>query len=153
MLDNKVQIRFISAKSEDVPFLLQLRQKTMNEHLSLAGFQTDENYHLARIHEAYKESLIIHLDDMKIGLIKLSKRPDKLHIRQLQILPEFQNKGVGGKVLSVVIQKSKDLILPITLSVLLKNPAKKLYLKHGFKVVGENNLEYKMQYTPSKEMH
>ena len=151
MLNNKVQIRFTSAKNDDVPFLLKLRRDTMNKHLSIAGFQTDDNYHLDRIHESYKDSLIIYLDDIKIGLIKLSKQPDKLHIRQLQILPEFQNKGIGGKVLSVVLKKSHELLLPITLSVLLKNRAKALYLKHGFKVTGQNKLEYQMQYSPSTD--
>lgn len=147
MLKSKVQVRFVSAKPEDVPFLLTLRKRTMNEHLLRASFPVDDEYHLARIHEAYNDSLIIYLNERKVGLIKLSKREKSLHIRQLQILPEFQNKGVGSKVLSVVIQKSHDLALPITLNVLLHNPAKALYVKHGFKVIGENTLEYQMEYS------
>lgn len=148
MLKNKVQIRFITAKADDVPFLLLLRQKTMNENLSLAGFRTDDSYHLERIREAYSDSLIIYVNTVKVGLVKVSKQVTKLHIRQLQILPEYQNKGIGSKVLSILINKSKVLGLPITLNVLLNNKAKDLYLKNGFQVVGETELEYKMQFSP-----
>lgn len=147
MLNNKVHIQFITANADDVPFLLKLRQKTMNEHLSSAGFRTDDEYHLARINEAYNDSLIINVNNRQIGLIKLSRQKNNLHIRQLQILPEYQNKGVGSKVLSVIINKAKSLSLPITLSVLLNNPAKALYTKHGFEVIGENVLEYQMRYS------
>ena len=38
----------------------------------------------------------------------------------------------------------------VSLNVLLKNPAKILYEKHGFIVVGQNELEYQMKYIHGK---
>lgn len=131
----------------DVPFLLALRRATMTEYLLKAGFKINDDYHLARINEAFQDSLLIKLENDNIGLLKLSKQSDRLHIRQLQILPEFQNKGIGGRVIDVVIKKAKQLGLPVTLNVLLNNPAQKLYLAKGFQVIGETDIEYQMQYS------
>lgn len=142
---HSVKLSFVTASLTDVPFLLALRKQTMTEHLTNAGFILNDNYHLERITESFADSLIIMLKDRQIGLIKLSKQIDKLHIRQLQILPNYQNKGIGGRVMQAVINKAKVLNLPITLNVLLNNPAKKFYLQHGFKVIAENDIEFQMR--------
>lgn len=118
----------------------------MTEHLRDAGFTTSDSYHLARIKEFYNDSLIILLNDVSIGLVKLSKQNTSLHIRQLQILPRYQNKGIGTLVLKAVIKKGQALDLPITLNVLLANPAKQLYQRHGFNITGQSNIEFNMKY-------
>lgn len=146
MKRESIKLSFVSAIKTDVPFLLFLRQATMSEHLAKAGMEVDDNYHLNRILEAFSDSLIINFQEEKIGLIKLSHQVDKLHIRQFQILPNFQNKGVGSRVIKAIIKKANQLSLPITLNVLLNNPAKALYLKHGFEIISQNNFEYQMQY-------
>lgn len=53
-------------------------------------------------------------------MVKLGLLPDRLHIRQLQILPEFHNGGIGSKVVTLVKQKASERLLPVTLNVLLK---------------------------------
>jgi GNAT superfamily N-acetyltransferase len=80
-----------------------------------------------------------------MGVIAANGPTKSLHIRQLQILPEFQGKGIGSKVLQVVKKRALQLQLPITLNVLLKNPARALYLRHGFQIEGKNKLEFKMR--------
>lgn len=141
-----VSVSFNPASKEDVAFLLNLRKETMTEHLQKAGFSTTDDYHLARIYEHFADSLVIVCGEQKVGLVKLSKLANKLHIRQLQILPEYQNKGLGSLVLKAVIQKSQKLNLPVTLNVLIDNPAKQLYQRHGFKIIGKTDIEYQMKY-------
>lgn len=146
-----MKINFQAAKTADIPFLLNLRKRTMNVYLKDAGLMTSDEYHLARIKEHFSDSSIICINGKAIGLIKLSKQEDKLHIRQFQILPALQNKGVGSQILQLVIKKAQQLNLPITLNVMLKNPAKSLYEKQGFKVIGQNDLEYKMKLEPKEK--
>lgn len=141
-----MKISFQQAQLSDIPFLLSLRKKTMNEYLQAAGILTSDEYHLARIKEYFADSLIIQVNNKGVGLIKLSKQSDKLHIRQFQILPLLQNKGIGSNVLTLIIQKAKAIKLPVTLNVILSNPAKKFYERHGFTVTGRNDLEYQMKY-------
>ena len=147
---NKFTVGFRKVKHEDLDFLVKLRKKSMNKHLLAAGVKMSNEQHVERVKEAYYESHIILYDRKPIGVLKFgvvtNKNLDKsLHIRQFQILPEYQGKGIGSKVLMVVKKKALQLCLPITLNVLLKNPARALYLRHGFQVEGKNKLEYQMR--------
>jgi len=143
--DKKIIIGFRQAQQSDIAYLLQLRKSSMGEHLIAAGLNLSDQQHLERINEYFGDSFIILMNKQPIGLIKLGVLPDKLHIRQLQISPEYQGKGVGGNVVALVKNKAKALKLPLTLNVLLANPAISLYLRHGFVVIGQNELEYQMR--------
>ena len=142
----KLSVGFRRASSTDVDFLLLLRKSTMTEHLNKAGFHFSEQDHIARIHEFFNDSFIITINKESIGLIKLGLLDDRVHIRQFQILPSFHRMGIGSYVLEVVKKKAKDLTLPITLNVLLDNPAKALYIRQGFYVEEHLTLEYKMRW-------
>ena len=142
----KVVIGFRRAEQADIDFLLILRKTSMNEHLLRAGITLSEQYHLSRINEFFSDSHLILRDKQAVGLIKLGVLSTSLHIRQLQILPEFHRMGIGSYVMDVVKKQSVKIELPITLSVLLDNPAKSLYLRHGFIVTEKNDLEYKMSW-------
>jgi len=146
----KFTIGFRKVKHDDIDFLLKLRKKSMSAHLALAKIKLTNEQHLERIKEHYYDSHIILRDRkpigvLKMGVIALTGTTKSLHIRQLQILPEFQGQGVGSKVLTVVKKRALQLQLPITLNVLLKNPARGLYLRHGFQIEGKNKLEFHMR--------
>ena len=143
-------IGFRKVKHDDLDFLLILRKKSMSAHLAKAKIKLTNEQHLERIKEHYYDSHIILRDRKPIGVLKMGviavNGPTKsLHIRQLQILPEFQGEGIGSKVLTVVKKRALQLQLPITLNVLLENPARGLYLRHGFEIEGKNKLEYQMR--------
>lgn len=151
----KFTIGFRKVTDDDVEFLLDLRRKSMIKHLADAGIRLTNEQHLERINEYFNETHLILRDRKPIGAIKLGvltlnaknsevKEPS-LHIRQLQILPKYQGQGIGSKVLSVVKKRALRLCLPITLNVLLKNPARALYLRHGFQIEGKNKLEFQMK--------
>jgi ribosomal protein S18 acetylase RimI-like enzyme len=146
----KFTIGFRNVKHEDLGFLLKLRKLSMNKHLASAKIKLTNEQHLERIKEHYYESHIILRDRKPIGLIKfgvvsLNGMSKSLHIRQLQIMPKHQGQGIGSKVLLVIKKKALQLQLPITLNVLLNNPARGLYLRHGFQIEGKNKIEFKMR--------
>jgi len=146
----KFTIGFRKVKHEDLAFLLSLRRKTMTQHLLAAGIRMTDEEHLLRIKENFYESHIILADRkpiglLKIGVVALNNTHKSLHIKQLQIMPKYQGRGVGSRVLMVVKKRALQLCLPITLNVLLKNPARALYLRHGFQVDNKNRLEYQLR--------
>jgi len=146
----KFTIGFRKVKHEDLAFLLSLRRKTMTQHLLAAGIRMTDEEHLLRIKENFYESHIILADRkpiglLKIGVVALNNTHKSLHIKQLQIMPKYQGRGVGSRVLMVVKKRALQLCLPITLNVLLKNPARALYLRHGFQVENKNRLEYQLR--------
>jgi len=139
-------IRFRRATVEDKPFLLELRQLTMNEYLRSAGIETSAQYHLSRIEEYFDDSNIIEYEQQAIGLIKLAFIGENIHIRQFQIMPEFQGLGIGSRVLTLAQKKAQERNLGVTLNVLLANPALALYQRQGFEIVGQNTLEFQMRW-------
>jgi len=146
----KFTIGFRKVKHDDIDFLLKLRKKSKSAHLAVAKIKLTNEQHLERIKEHYYDSHIILRDRkpigvLKMGVVALTGTSKSLHIRQLQILPEFQGQGVGSKILTVVKKRALQLQLPITLNVLLKNPARGLYLRHGFQIEGKNKLEFHMR--------
>ena len=141
----KIRFSFRAATHQDIDFLLDLRKLSMNQHLIRAGLNMSDSQHIERINECFEDSYIISVKGKAIGLLKLGILNHSLHIRQFQVLPEFQGQGIGKRVLEVVKKKAVQLKRPITLNVLLENPAKTLYCRLGFKVIRENDLEYRMK--------
>ncbi|NQY37795.1 MAG: GNAT family N-acetyltransferase [Alteromonadaceae bacterium] len=141
----KIGISFRAATHLDVDFLLELRKLSMDQHLNVAGLFMSDGQHMDRINEFFEDSLIILVNRKAVGLLKLALLQHSLHIRQFQLMPEFQGLGIGKKVLGMVKKKAVKLKRPITLNVLLKNKALTLYRRSGFKVIGENELEYQMK--------
>jgi len=118
----------------------------MDDHLKKAGLIYDDAQHLARINECFEDSSLILIKEEPIGLIKLGAFLERIHIRQFQILPSYQGTGIGKRVLELIQRKAMERGVPITLNVLLKNPAKRLYERAGFHIVGQNELEYQMMW-------
>ena len=146
----KFTVGFRKVKHEDIDFLLSLRRKTMTQHLLAAGIRMTNEQHLMRIKEHFYESHIILADRKPIGLLKmgivaLNDTHKSLHIRQLQIMPKYQRKGIGSSVLTVVKKRALQLCLPITLNVLINNPARGLYLRHGFQVEKKTRIEFQLR--------
>ncbi len=67
---------------------------------------------------------------------------------QFQILPDYQRGGIGKKVLDylkeVTLSKKKMLVL----KVLKNNPARNLYKRNGFEIIGEDDIEFLMEWEP-----
>ena len=145
-------ISFAQAQHSDLTFLLALRKQTMGQHLIDAGIAMSDEQHIVRIKEFFLDSNIIYGNNEPIGLIKLGLFTDRIHIRQFQMLNQYQNKGIGKQVLLLIQQKASKKNLKITLNVLLKNPAKALYERCGFLIEGENALEYQM-YWQEKQLN
>ena len=80
---------------------------------------------------------IIEAEYRAAGSLWLEWKPESLYIHEVQVLPEYQNKGLGTEVVRYVIEQGAQRQLPVTLSVVPANPrAKRLYERLGFEVTG-----------------
>jgi ribosomal protein S18 acetylase RimI-like enzyme len=78
---------------------------------------------------------IIELEGQAAGALLLEWKPDSLYIHEIQLLPEYQGRGIGTAVVRKVIEQGASRRLPITLSVVPANPrAQSLYERLGFEV-------------------
>ncbi|MGB1261743.1 MAG: GNAT family N-acetyltransferase [Cognaticolwellia sp.] len=139
-------LSFRRARASDKAFLLNLRKASMDEHLKAAGIFLDDQAHMLRIDEFFSDSHVILLQNIAIGLLKLGQFSDHIHVRQFQLLPKYHGVGIGSRVLGLLKRKAAAKQRTITLNVLLENPARQLYLRHGFVVTGINKLEYSMRW-------
>lgn len=136
---------FVKATDLDIPYLLDLREKTMNTHLKIAGMSWDKTSNLQRINYHFESGKIIHYNGEKIGFLKYTSETDHIHLIQIQVDPKFQNKGFGRKLLEFVKEVALEKGFPIRLEVLKNSPAKKLYESFGFKIIDEDRFSYEME--------
>jgi N-acetylglutamate synthase-like GNAT family acetyltransferase len=140
-----MKLTYQKATEEDIEFLLWLRKETMTEHLVNAGNEINEEKFLDRINYYFEDAKIILLKDQKIGLLKLTKNETEIEIHQLQIEPNYQNKGIGKEIIQAIIQKASIKNIPVKLSVLKVNKAQNLYKTLGFEIYDENEYSYFMK--------
>ncbi|MGS1076210.1 GNAT family N-acetyltransferase [Burkholderia glumae] len=142
------QIKLRGASLADVPFLLMLRKLTMTEYLKRAAVPTDDEAHYQRIRSNFEDAKIICDGDTSIGLLKLNRKRGEWHLQQIQILPAHQGKGIGKAVLGAVLDEARHAGVPVSLSVLHGNPARRLYEQLGFRPVTETSLDSKLIWYP-----
>lgn len=137
-------LTFKKATEQDIEFLLRLRTETMVEHYLKAGKEVNEENLLSRIKYHFEYAKIIFLNNEKIGLLKVSEHDDEIEIIQIQIVPNYQNKGIGRQIIQTILQEAFSKKIPVKLSVLKVNKAQNLYKNLGFEIYDENEFSYFM---------
>jgi GNAT superfamily N-acetyltransferase len=79
---------------------------------------------------------IIEFEGVPCGYVCIEIRPDDVHVRELDIDPAFQRRGIGTAVLRSAIEVARQRSLPVVLGTLHKNPAAQLYRRLGFVETG-----------------
>ena len=141
-----LNINYRPALDSDKSFLLELRSKTMDPHLTASSLPVSQEAHLQRINYKFDQAYIIELDKVAIGLLKADGKIDNIEIIQIQIDPEYQNRGIGRSVLQNILQEATASKRSVSLSVLKVNRAQELYISLGFKTVAEDESSYFMKY-------
>jgi ribosomal protein S18 acetylase RimI-like enzyme len=90
---------------------------------------------------------VIERDQLAVGALGTKEEPTRLDIVELQVLPAWQNQGIGAFVILGELERARALGKPVHLRVLKENRAQRLYERHGFVVTGESDTHYTMQRT------
>jgi ribosomal protein S18 acetylase RimI-like enzyme len=140
------------ALADDEPFLLELRKATMTEHLARMGEPTRDAEHRARLLHRYDAARVVWVDGVAAGLVKAYRTDSEWVVVQLQITPSMQRRGIGERALCIVVHAAHADALPVSLQVTKGNPAKRLYDRLGFEVVGEDDKHFHMRRAPRAPM-
>lgn len=140
----KIELR--RATSKDFDFALKLYLVTMkpltaelmtwDEAKQSAGFA--EQWNVADVH-------MITLGGLNIGWVQAAEMDSEIFLQQMFVSPEYQGRGVGSKTLQNMLQHWDRMGKPVNLTVLKNNPARRLYERHGFTVVGEVGVKLQMR--------
>lgn len=92
----------------------------------------------------------IELDAEIIGTIWIAKFNHYWRLGEFYILPAFQNQGLGSQVLTQVITAAENVGQTLRLEYLKWSPVGRLYLRHGFRRIDENETHYFMERPASR---
>jgi ribosomal protein S18 acetylase RimI-like enzyme len=132
----------------DIPFLLRLRHETMDAHLAASGAVSSEAEHWARLRYRFECAELLVEEGLPVGLLKVARDAADWQIIQIQLAPSLQGRGLGRALLEEVIADAARANAALRLSVLKANPARRLYERLGFEVVGESDFDYQMKFAP-----
>ena len=127
-------------------FAFRAKKEALGPHVAVKWGWDDERQR--RVHSekwAAKRFFRILVDGEAAGTVAIDESSSHIQFGEFYLLPPFQRKGVGGKVLASVIEQSAQKHLPIRLECLKWNPALSLYERAGFVVTRENDTHYFME--------
>ena len=92
-----------------------------------------------------EEVRIIVLDGQDIGWFQVAEMPKEFRLLQFFVFPVYQRTGVGTEVLGNLLGACRSTGKSVALTVLKNNPARRLYERLGFSVVGEVGVKFEMK--------
>lgn len=95
-------------------------------------------------HFDHRKHQIILVGGVDAGFLSWERRDDHVYLGNVALLPEFQNRGVGTRVVRDVMAQAEKDGLPLRLQVLKPNPARRFYERLGFVVCGETDTHFRM---------
>jgi GNAT superfamily N-acetyltransferase len=145
----------------DEPFLLELYAGTRREEVAAwnwpeaqvaAFFQMQYRAQRLSYADAYpgaEHSLILE-DGRPVGRLLLWRGPAEIRLVDISLLPAARGRGIGSLLLRRLLQECAAARSPLRLQVLTANPARRLYLRLGFRRVGGDPMYDHMEWTPEK---
>lgn len=138
------------AEVADLETLYQLTRRAIGPYVEKTWGEWDDELQRLRFDEVTRpeDHQVIVLRGESIGCLCLEQHVHELRLMRLFIDPEYQNRGIGTSILGQLMGRARRLGLPIRLRVLHVNPARRLYERLGFEIVGRDTHHYVMEYAP-----
>ncbi len=142
-----MHIELRKAVPDDYDFVRRVLHVTMRDYVEDFFGPWDQAYQDKRFAEEYtiEETWIILRGGTGVGWLAKRNIPQEIILIQFYIAPEHQNRGTGTQVLRDLIAEARQQNQAVSLGVMKNNPARRLYEREGFKLVGENDYKFLMK--------
>jgi len=141
---------------QDEAFLFELYASTRQEELDAWGWPPEMRTAFLKMQFTASQGLrqvfphaefqIVLVDGANVGRFVVHRTHDALRVVDMTLLPQHRNAGLGTALLQRVFGEALGTKKPLRLEVLKTNRAARLYQRLGFVVIGENALEYQMEW-------
>ncbi len=139
----KREISFRQIAAGDFDFLWRLHNAALKEYVEkIWGWDEERQRRLFAESFDTKNGEIIVVGDTDAGYLWAIEKESETFLVSIRILPEYQNRGIGTKIIKAVLTQSKK---PVSLQILKINPAQNLYKRLGFETIGETETHFLMQ--------
>lgn len=139
-----------SAVPSDQPFAEHLYLEVMRPLLVALG-HWDGPAVIRRFREGYRqeEVRIVLEGHAPIGWLQVTEQPNALMLSQIHLVPAARCRGIGTALLRELLARADHEGRSVTLWVLKNNPARSLYERLGFRLVGAEAYKLRMEWTPA----
>jgi ribosomal protein S18 acetylase RimI-like enzyme len=139
-------INLRSASLDDYPFALKLYVEAIRPLASAwrEWVDADQKALFASLWRP-NDTRIIVLDGRRIGWVEFRTTEDEVFLKQLYISPEHQRRGIGSRVMRLLLEERRGMAKSMALFVLKNNPAFRFYKRHGFDVMRETPTRFIMR--------
>ena len=148
MLGRMHEIELRQATVADTKFLWDVFRISMKDYIT----QTRGEWNEQREESQFRNQLdlsaaqVLRNNDLAVGFIIAPIKDSAREIHTICIVPEHQNRGIGTEVIRSVIAEAGAQKMPLYLSVLKVNPARRLYERLGFEVIEETKHHFRMKF-------
>lgn len=152
------EIKLRQTEQGDANFLWELHVLALKPHVS-AVYGWDEAFQRRYYLENYStlNSQVIQVAGEDAGVLAIEETPLGYILSSIELLPKYQGMGIGSQLISDLLEKAATTGQPVSLRTLKDTPARQLYERLGFQVIGETEVHYWMrkegrpaQYLPSR---
>lgn len=91
---------------------------------------------------------VIVFDGEIVGQLYVALTGDEIRLVDINLLPEFRNRGIGAALVRDLLDEATGLNLPVILHVTKGNPAVQLYRRLGFTSVEGQDVYKRMEWWP-----
>ena len=120
----------------DAEELVALRIAAMRESLERIGrFSPDRAR--TRFLDSFEPKYTRHIigEGQRVGFVMIRPNEEGLYLDHLYIHPNFQGRGYGRQVMTIILSEADKENLPIKVGALKESGSNRFYLSHGFELV------------------
>lgn len=140
-------LSFIPATGDEKEFCRQLHHAAYRDVIVRQFGAWNEPLQDSFFENTFKSSgEIILWNGDAVGFLAKGIFPDHVFLSELQLLPEYQGRGVGTRIIRQIQEEAAQLKRPIRLQVLRENKARELYERLGFTTSGETGTHVLMEW-------
>jgi ribosomal protein S18 acetylase RimI-like enzyme len=146
-----MRYRLLRVATRDQRWLDRLRRGVYRD-LFVATFGSwNEARHVRDTNECWDRGhiSIIQVDGERVGMIQILDQAGSVEIGEMEIEPSQQNRGIGGRIMSDIINQAHKRGKSVVVSVALKNDhAYRFCERHGFRQVAQTETHRRLQCEP-----
>ena len=148
-------------EKSDLPFLRELYASTRREEMALSGwpqeqieefleqqFEAQHSHYMEHFAGADFDIITTKQKKAPIGRLYLEEREDEFRIIDIALLPEWRGKGVGGRLMTRILEKARAVGKAVRIHVEQNNPAMHLYKRLGFEKIDDHGIYHLMEVRP-----
>jgi len=143
-------LEFEAAFPEHLDELVRIRIAAMRDSLTRVG-RFDPDRARERFASGFNPEYtrFINFGGLRVGLVVVKPEADSLKLDHLYIEPDYQGRGIGGKVLLTIFSSADQLGLQISVTALRDSESNNFYRRCGFKYQDETEWDINYIRMPS----